>query len=428
VPSGFESYLKNRGIHGPWGIDGCSKGLFAGAVVIPALAESNGIIGSLSSLALNPPSFLSRFLVLVVVNHREDASHSDKVDNGKSLELLADFQRTNSDMCLAWVDAASTGYELPGKHGGVGLARKIGMDLALRLLNPSVNPLLICLDADTVVEPNYLQAIESHFAVHSAGGAVIPFCHRSGGTPEEERAIIRYELYLRTYILGLSLACSPYAFHTVGSAMACRASAYVKMGGMNTRCAAEDFYFLQHLSKVVGVAAVQGTCVHPSPRQSHRVPFGTGRSVSRLVAGDPQAVMFYRRECFDILGSWLQLIREQNDADEHELLQKARLISSSLAAYLEEAGFPRSWSGFRKQFRSSDLRLKAFHDWFDALKTMKCVHHLSDHAYARCQPEMVVPELLGAAGLPQPAAQREQLSLLQQLQNGITVPLAAPPC
>ena len=36
--------------------------------------------------------------------------------------------------------------------------------------------------------------------------------------------------------------------------MACTAPAYAGMGGMNTRMAAEDFYFLQHLKKTSGIA------------------------------------------------------------------------------------------------------------------------------------------------------------------------------
>ena len=50
------------------------------------------------------------------------------------------------------------GYEIPQNTGGVGMARKIGMDMALRLLKKSSTPrnLILSLDADTLVQNNYL--------------------------------------------------------------------------------------------------------------------------------------------------------------------------------------------------------------------------------------------------------------------------------
>ncbi|HEY6008810.1 MAG TPA: glycosyltransferase family 2 protein, partial [Geobacteraceae bacterium] len=271
------AYLRSRGGTGPWTIDGSRADGFAGAVVIPAYAEGDNLFATLASLARNPPELLSGFLTLVVINNRPDAPVADREDNLTTLRRLAALRGLTS-LQLGWVDAATTGRELP-PGGGVGVARKIGLDLALgRLAFDGPDPLLVCLDADTLVRPDYLPAIVAHFAAHPGGGAIIPFCHQAGETTGHDEAIVRYELFLRSYVLGLALAGSPYAFHTVGSAMACRASAYVRMGGMNRRVAGEDFYFLQQLHRTVGVAPLTGTVVFPSARSSHRVPFGTGRS------------------------------------------------------------------------------------------------------------------------------------------------------
>ena len=62
---------------------------FAGAVVIPALAESATLFATLRSLATNPTELLARFLVIVVVNQRTDAQLQDKLDNLATLERLA---------------------------------------------------------------------------------------------------------------------------------------------------------------------------------------------------------------------------------------------------------------------------------------------------------------------------------------------------
>ena len=417
IPPDITQYLKRRAISAPWAISGPAGKGFAGAVVIPALAESARLFATLNSLAANPPECLDRFMVLVVVNHRTDAPPQDKADNLATLRRLAVTDPIPAQLRLSWVDAASPGLELPAKGGGVGLARKIGADLALTRLDFHADPLLISLDADTLVAPSYLPAIVRHFEAAAGGGAVVPFRHQRGASEAEQEAIDRYELFLRSYVLGLGLAGSPYAFHTVGSAMACRASAYARMGGMNSRAAGEDFYFLQQLHRTSGVAQVRGTAVHPSARASHRVPFGTGRSISRVLAGEEDAISFYRPECFHILKDWLDLVAHNAGADGVELLAGAAAISPALAGYLESAGFRAAWDRLRANSKNDRAMITAFHGWFDALRTMKLIHHLSATDYPRCKAEEAIPTLLFLAGERPADAIGEGLEILRRMQT-----------
>lgn len=419
IPSRIEKYLASRAFTGPWAIAGTARKDFDGAVVIPSLAESRLLFSTLRSLAQNPQELLSRFLVLAVVNHREDASSPEKVDNRETLKRLSAGGADLAALPIAWVDAASPGLELPAKGGGVGTARKIGFDLALPLLNygqPS-SPLLISLDADTLARPDYLPAITLHFQKSQTPGAVISFCHQPGANPEEDLAIHRYELFLRTYVLGLERAASPYAFHTVGSAMACTAEGYARMGGMNQRGAGEDFYFLQHLAKTGGVSRLKGTVVYPSARTSHRVPFGTGRSMTDLLSRKEGAVLFYRVECFQILADWLALAGQSPNGEGKELQEKALKISSYLFDFLIENRFEFVWERLRRNFRDSRNLLKGFHDWFDGLKTMKLIHHLSAGPYPRQEPERVVCGFLRWAGLEAVEGIDSQLELLRKIQS-----------
>lgn len=419
LPPSVTKYLQTRADQGPWEISGCNGTGFSGAVVIPALAEYGNLFDTLRSLATNPPEYLARFLVLVVVNHREDAEANNKEDNYETLKRLSAGAPEFSPLRLAWVDAASPGKEMPAKAGGVGLARKIGLDLALsRLDSGNRCPLLVCLDADTLVEPNYLPVISGHFRRSAVGGAVIPFRHRPAATPAEQEAIDRYELFLRGYVLGLSLAGSPYAFHTVGSAMACTAEAYIRMGGMNRRPAAEDFYFLQQLHRTARVEQLHGTTVHPSPRPSHRVPFGTGRSISRTLQGERDAITFYHPDCFRILGEWLRAVAGNLSMDASTIMADAAAVSSHLQEYLEISGFPCTWERLRNNNRSSESLLSAFHGWFDALRTMKLIHHLSATHLPRCGPEEALPPLLESAGLEIPNGISGWLEYLRGVQNG----------
>ena len=269
-PPNIAAYLAKRAVSIPWRIHQSQQHHFAGAVVIPSLAESANLRLTLESLSHNPADLLDRFMVLVVVNQRVDAGDVERNDNLATLAMLPEWKKQYRLRHLCWVDASSPGHELPARQG-VGLARKIGLDLALSQLDYcGGDPLLVCLDADTLVQPDYLPAIVAHFSGSSRGGASIHYRHRQAADTLGQRAIERYELFLRSYVLGLKLAASPYAFHTVGSAMACRASAYVAAGGMNRRLAGEDFYFLQQVHKTSGVAPLAGTIVHPSPRSSQR--------------------------------------------------------------------------------------------------------------------------------------------------------------
>jgi hypothetical protein len=417
LPPPVAAYLRRRAVAAPWRIAGQPAGVFSGAVVIPALAESINLPLMLHSLAANPTELLSRFLLLVVVNQRGDASPGERADNRATLDLLPSWKREYGLEHLHWVDGASTGRELPPKQG-VGLARKIGLDLALAHLDFAAgDPLLICLDADTVVQPDYLPAITGHFNETVAGGASIPYRHRPAGDPAGQAAIDRYELFLRAYVLGLSQAGSPYAFHTVGSAMACRASAYAASGGMNRRLAGEDFYFLQQVHKVAGVAPLAGTMVHPSPRASHRVPFGTGRAVGEMLALGEERLLFYQPVLFEILGEWLQCVARHGGADGTQLLRRAGGISLHLRGFLEQAGFSVAWDNLLRHNPDENRLMASFHVWFDAFRTMRLLHHLSDRAWLRVPPDQAVRPLLERAACDGAADVGGLLERLRGLQR-----------
>ncbi len=417
LPAQITAYLKRHAGASTRAITGSVPRRYAGAIVIPSLAEAANLPHTLESLSRNPADLLDQFLILIVVNQRADATAAEYTDNQATLKLLSLWQKQYRLEHLAWVDAASTGSELPLRQG-VGLARKIGLDLALPLLDYTTgDPFLICLDADTIVQPDYLPAITRHFSGTSAGGASIPYRHRPATDPAAQSAIDRYELFLRVYVLGLELAGSPYAFHTVGSAMACRASAYVASGGMNRRLAGEDFYFLQQIHKTSGVASLTGTVVFPSPRSSHRVPFGTGRAVGDMLNEGEGRLLFYQPELFAIVGEWLACVADNLEADAAGLLESAARIAPVLHGFLEQAGFRGAWANLKKNSRGAAQLRGAFHGWFDAFRTMRLIHEMSDRGYPRIAPELAVAPLLERAGLATPDTVSGQLELLRGMQG-----------
>ncbi len=407
-----QRYLRTRAATAPWRVAGTTRADFSAAVVIPALAERDNLPATFASLSLNPPDYLARTLVIVVVSNRTDVSREQFSNNRATLEWLrcTPCPRLN----LAWVDASSPGLELPAREG-VGLARKIGFDAALRRLNGDAESLLISLDADTLVDATYLAAIFSHFQHHREGGAALPFRHQPAERRVQEQAIRHYELYLRSYLFGLQCARSPYAYHTIGSAFACRAASYIKAGGMNRRSAGEDFYFLQQLAKVAGVALLEGTVVHPSPRFSDRVPFGTGKAVEKQVVAGEKPFNFVAVDGFRTVKEWLELMARDWDRPAEEILSRVAESSPVLNDFLNELNFSVVWEKLRCNHTSRSQRLRAFHHWFDALRTRQL---LSRSMTDRALPvEKCVAELLAWGGYPGMERETDQLQLLERLQG-----------
>ncbi|MCW8892215.1 MAG: hypothetical protein OQL18_02720, partial [Deltaproteobacteria bacterium] len=319
----LKKFLNNRATISPWSIVGTDRNNFTAVAIIPALAEMESLPQTLASLTANPEEYLQQTLILVVVNNRIDAATNQKENNRKTLEWLK--SQPYLQLNLAFIDASSPTFELPTKEG-VGLARKIGFDLALQFMDWSKSTFFISLDADTLVDQNYLPAIFKYFQKAVKGGVVLPFRHQLGETREQEAAIRDYELYLRSYLFGLQQAGSPYAYHAIGSAFACRAEAYIAAGGMNRRHAAEDFYFLQQLAKVSGIEMLQGTVIHPSPRISTRVPFGTGKAVQSQIEKEQQIYSFISADSFQLLKNLFGLIGRHLDSSAETVLNAATAL------------------------------------------------------------------------------------------------------
>ncbi len=404
-------YLRTRASTSPWQLESCARADFKATIVIPALAEHNSLFKTLATLSQNPPALLAQTLIVIVVNNRVAASLAQKSDNQQLLSWLR--ARPCPQLNLSWVDAGSAGLELAAKDG-VGLARKIGFDLALTRLDWSGEPLLVSLDADALVDPDYLGAIFSHFAADEAAGAYLPFRHQSAETQGQEAAIRSYELYLRSYLFGLQWVGSPYAFISIGSALACRAGSYVDIGGMKRRQAGEDFYFLQQLVKQGKVGPLGGTVVRPSARFSSRVPFGTGRAVQSEVETGARLYRFVSADSFRILKVWQEFVAENLQASAAELVRQAVEISPLLGAFLAELDFSMTWEKLQANFSSAQL-LAAWHNWFDGLRTRQLLSRLEELFPAR-DPELLVAELLTLGGQPGHETCTAQLQLLERLQ------------
>ncbi len=190
--------------------------------------------------------------VIIVINESEQCSPEISVFNQNTFLSLMEWAQQNSSAALRFFPVGPV--KLPVKWAGVGLARKAGMDEALFRFNQVNRPegIIVSLDADTLVDNNYLSAIEEHFSLNRGDvGATLRFSHQIDSLPEKQiKGILLYEKYLHYFKNAMTFSGYPYSLFTIGSAFAVTARAYMKRGGMTRRKAGEDFYFLQTLTQI----------------------------------------------------------------------------------------------------------------------------------------------------------------------------------
>jgi len=180
---------------------------------------------------------------------------------------------------LRILDCSSRGRGWLVEHAGASLARKTLMD---RIIDESdLHAIILSLDADTMINDNYVEeALEMFERFPLASAVAFPYYHVLEGDEMMQKAMIRYETYLRNYFLKLLEIQSPYAYVPIGSAFAVRVWAYKAVRGMPLVAAGEDFYFLQKVRQVGFIIPSWAPVVYPSGRLSRRVLFGTGRALS----------------------------------------------------------------------------------------------------------------------------------------------------
>ena len=305
-------------------------------VVIPCFNEPD-ILTTLNSLAkCSPPKGIVS--VIVVINDAENSPAEAVSQNNSTLKCIRNWQLQHSD--LFFNVQRIYAHALPKKWAGVGWARKIGMDEAIRKIAKSgtTDGIIVSLDADSTVSPNYLQTIENAFVDNPfAGFFLINFEHPldyKGLSNSERDGIIRYELHMRYYKNAMAYSGYPHAIHTVGSSFALKASAYVKQGGMNRRKAGEDFYFLHKLVLLGNYGNINTSTVFPAPRISDRVPFGTGAAMKRWIEGSNELLSTYSFEAFGQLKPFFSNASKFWSLNRAEIEEVFSHLDTSLQSFL----------------------------------------------------------------------------------------------
>lgn len=382
--------------------------------MIPSHNES---VDSIQELLLLPETQGSALVILIV--NRPDSMGADgddlllwnalhkrypviwRADPGILLYGLP-----NTDNALLVVDRFSENQQIPQQQG-VGLARKIGADIACRLIHDGkiASRWIHSTDADVRLPPGYFQSPDLHI---DSAALIFPFQHHCPEPPLQP-FIGLYEFKLRYYVAALQWSGSHYGFHTIGSLICINVDNYAQVRGFPKRNAGEDFYLLNKLAKTGQIRTLAEPTIQIEARLSRRVPFGTGPALFNIQSLQQplEQYRFYHPQSFIDLAIWQGLAAPLWHARPHYQQRGLRhtfkvLIEASDDFWMMDGGLKLSAAnsatrqaerlaavlgslkldaflshGFR-QCSTQQAFQKQLSDWFDGLKTLRFIHQMRD--------------------------------------------------
>ncbi|MDR1346657.1 MAG: glycosyltransferase family 2 protein [Bacteroidales bacterium] len=329
-------------------------------VAIPATDELDYLPKTLQAIENQKYNHIVHFFVCVnqpeewwqIPEKREICEHNQK--------LLAWLQNYKN-LTINVIDCSSPQKGWSKKNYGVGWARKILFDAILHIANNQ--DIIISLDADTLIEPNYFASIGDNFSQRQNKAAIaVPYYHRLTGEESADRAILRYEIYMRNWLLNMFCIGSPYAFTAIGSAMALRVNNLRIIRGITPLKSGEDFYLLQKLRKMSPISNYNRELVYPAARFSDRVEFGTGPAMIKGATGHWESYPIYHHSLFREIGEAYQLIPQ---------LFKYDIAHPFFNFVQERSGKPNLWQLLRNNFREASKFERAFHANADGLRILQ---------------------------------------------------------
>lgn len=350
-------------------------------VCIPAFDEAD----TLPTL-LNTLSKQDNLLIILVLNSPKSANPSNALVRTKQLGKLIkqqfSMEQTINEHCqLLQLNNANSHllllehYSIPDEEG-VGLARKIGCDIACKLIHENkVSSLWIHnTDADVSLPIDYFSI--SQGLVDDCAAALFAFSHKNIPQQKFQYSLQLYEYSLFYYVEALRWAGSRYAFHTIGSTLLIHYNYYALARGFPKRSAGEDFYLLNKLRKIGNIQSLSEPLITLSGRTSKRVPFGTGPAINKIskLSNPENDYLFYHPKCFFYLKQWLKTLPTLWEGNKVQSLIEDELLVKCLS----NIGVDKAISHASQHSKNKESFTKHMHNWFDAFKTLKFIHNLRD--------------------------------------------------
>ena len=344
-------------------------------LIVPICGESPDAIAQLMQKQNNDP----KVLIIVCLNRPEGHENSDKwqrenqafkqhlISQSQQITLIGQHQLIHARQ--TWDCLLLDFNEEPfSPTAGVGLARKIAADTALSLIQGKqiIKPWIFSTDADVVLPIGYFDVVDNH---SGCTGISLPFEHVSDDT-ELLAYQHQYDFKMYYYQWGMKQVGSAYDYIPLGSTLIVNATAYAQVRGFPIKSGGEDFYLLNKLAKLGRIGQPETPVVKIQSRLSDRVPFGTGPAVIKYQNSETEP-LYYHPEIFQIVKSWrLKLLAQYQDAD---IMNTATVDEELLNAFWN---WPKVYETNRKQIKTEQRWQQFIHEWLDAFKLLKSVHHL----------------------------------------------------
>lgn len=344
------------------------------ACVIPAFNETPEFLIRIDK------SFNDQQLFVIVINQPDDAQ-DDTEQKTLFLHIKNNYQLSWCNQCLYLFHGNLSILVVDRftkpilKKQGVGLARKIGMDICCYLVeNQQISsPFVGTSDADAYLPHNYFQELADTEIRYSA--VCFDFEH-VGEQNNITEATIWYEASLQYYRAGMHYAGSTYAYFTIGSIIGINILFYAHVRGFPKLAAGEDFYLLNKLNKLAAIYFNPICKIKIHSRISNRVPFGTGPKVASLIIKNNKKT--YNPLVFQSLKKIIQTMQNNNicivDDVFTDTIEKKALYS---------LGFEQFQRHCIQQNMSINQSQKHFTIWFDAFKQLKYIHFLTKNDYPK---------------------------------------------
>ena len=320
-------------------------------------------------------------LIIIVINSYLTCDHQtarlfDDICKQSLIKRLTErvsFLRKKQDKDILVVDRCHPSTIIPKKNG-VGLARKIGADIALMLITKKIilESKIAVTDADVCLPPNYFKPDMN------LGDAALIYPFRHYATNDLVEGILLYEIFMLYYTAGIKWSGSPYGFTTIGSVIMLSPEYYSQVRGFPKKNAAEDFYLLNKLAKVGNIRSIKAPIIEIKARLSKRVPFGTGPALLKIqdLSKPLEDYKFYNPWIFTELRNFLRtfsLIWETTDV---------RILYRdwpNLDRYCEKLGFYSLIEKRRNETNSALAFNRCLNEWFDGFKTLRFIHEMREH-------------------------------------------------
>jgi hypothetical protein len=167
---------------------------------------------------------------------------------------------------------------------------------------------------------------------------------------------------------------------------------------MNRKQAGEDFYFIQKLLPLDGYFNLDSTTVYPSPRESFRVPFGTGATITRLIGSGEKVLNTYNINGFRELRILFSMAETLFQCGPAEIKKHYKNLPGGLVSFIREE----EWLGKIVEIQGNTSGegsfRKRFFDWFNMFRIVKYLNHVHEGIFKKIPVAEAASELLTVSG------------------------------